>query len=276
MKRTAIHAAGFMFMVCHAAGLMLMACLVLSSCTALRHHSKTGLDDSALRLGTVQLSSDLIVRQLAEGIWLHTSTKNIEQYGGPVPSNGLLVVTSDGAVLIDTAWTDEQTTRLLDWAEGSLGAKVRLLIVTHAHEDRLGGIRAAHARGVVSHGSDLTGTLAQKGGWPPLMELFSGQRSLQVGNRQMELFFPGHGHSPDNIVVWLSRERILVGGCLVKDLHANNLGNLADADINSWKNAIIKVMTKYPGVDLIIPGHGEPGGENLLKHTLMLLNRVHP
>ena len=36
----------------------------------------------------------------------------------------------------------------------------------------------------------------------------------------MEVFYPGPGHAPDNVVVWVGRERLLFGGCLLKDEEA--------------------------------------------------------
>ena len=93
----------------------------------------------------VSLRYDLAAYKLSEGVWLHRSLKMLDG-DGLVSSNGLLVVTSDGSVLIDTPWTEAQTSRLLDWAENSQEAAVSRLVISHDYKDQLGGIRIAKAR----------------------------------------------------------------------------------------------------------------------------------
>src|SRR5689334_9710384 len=63
---------------------------------------------------TLELAADLRVQQLGSGVWLHVSVKELPGFGR-VPSNGLVVVGREGALLVDTPWTPEQTQRLLAW-----------------------------------------------------------------------------------------------------------------------------------------------------------------
>ncbi|MDP4204044.1 MAG: CfiA family subclass B1 metallo-beta-lactamase, partial [Bacteroidota bacterium] len=71
-----------------------------------------------------------------------------------------------------------------------------------------------------------------------------------------------------NIVVWIPSEKILFAGCMVKEMKANTKGNLSDADVKAWPSTIKKVMAKFPSARIVIPGHGEAGGFELLQHTL--------
>ena len=84
------------------------------------------------------------------------------------------------------------------------------------------------------------------------------------------VFYPGAGHTEDNIVVWLASEKILFGGCFIKSLQHNNLGYTGDADINEWSNSLQQVINRYPDIKLVVPGHGKNGDVSLLTHTKAL------
>ena len=108
-------------------------------------------------------------------------------------------------------------------------------------------------------------------GEPPLDHLLDTATNLDAIGISGETFLPGHGHSADNLVVWLAGPRVLFGGCFVKSAQSGGLGNTADADLHSWATAVGTVQARYPDADLVIPGHGEPGGPELLAHTAHLL-----
>lgn len=220
------------------------------------------------------LSGDLSVRPLGPGLWLHRSMTRLG--GVPVFANGLVVGSATGAMLIDTPWNDEQTTLLLDWIEDRLGVPVLQVAVTHYHADRMGGIAAVHARGIPTYGSQLTAEMARKNGIPPPGRTFEYQMSLKVGEETVELFYPGPGHTQDNIVVWLQQSRVLFGGCLVRDEASAGLGNTEDANLAEWPRSLARVAERYPDPALVIPGHGAPGDRGLIAGTLHLLGRGDP
>ena len=80
----------------------------------------------------------------------------------------------------------------------------------------------------------------------------------------------GAAHSMDNIVVWIPSEQILFTACMVKNMRSKNLGNTADGDLISYPMTLTKVMKKFPSAKIVIPGHGEYGGLELIEHTLEL------
>ena len=94
---------------------------------------------------------------------------------------------------------------------------------------------------------------------------------MKFGNTKVETFYPGKGHTEDNIVVWLPQYQILAGGCLVKSAEAKDLGNVADAYVNEWSTSIENVLKRYGNINAVVPGHGEVGDKGLLLHTLDLL-----
>ena len=96
--------------------------------------------------------------------------------------------------------------------------------------------------------------------------------SLSCGDNRVELSFLGGGHTIDNIVAWIPAMKILFGGCLVKSLNARNLGNTKEADLMSYPATLKKVREKYSEAKIVIPGHGQPGGIELIDHTIKLCN----
>lgn len=217
----------------------------------------------------IPLGDDLEVEKLAPDVWRHIF--QIPLSTGPFPANGLVITTVDGALLIDTPWTEAQTARLLDWVEQDLGLPVVGVVATHFHQDRLGGLAVVHRRGITSYGNVKTAKLVDRGAFEAPQRLFRNHKTLRFGGRKIELFFPGAGHSPDNIVVWLPQEKILYGGCLLKSASSQGLGFLGNADLAHWPIAVRKVDRRYPQAILVVPGHQEPDGRKAIENTLRLL-----
>lgn len=217
-----------------------------------------------------QLSPDLSVRELAPGVWLHTSWADVPGFGR-VPANGLVVVSEGEAAMLDTPWDDALTARLMDWMSSSLHVHTTTVIPTHAHNDNLGGLAEAHRRGARSIAMEATREAARATGKPVPLQGFVGLTTVSIGGRTVELRFPGGGHTRDNIVAWLPDAGVLFGGCLVRGSETANLGYTKEADLDAWPTTIRTVMDLYPGARIVVPGHGAPGGQELLTHTLDLL-----
>lgn len=219
----------------------------------------------------VRLGDDLEVRRLRPTVWLHVSRD-----GQGIPANGLIVRTPRGLLLVDTGWTEGQAERLVAWGERALGAFFVEAIVTHSHGDRTGGVPALTRRGIPVYALDLTidrlrGSLERRP-----RTLLTAAAPVHSDPLGFEAFFPGPGHAPDTIVLWLPAERIVFGGCLVKSEAATDMGNVADADLASWSRAIQAVRDRYPTAAMVVPGHGAVGGPAALTHTLDLLARRPP
>ncbi|NEM96344.1 subclass B1 metallo-beta-lactamase [Pontibacter burrus] len=213
----------------------------------------------------------LQVTKIAPDIYVHTSYKML----GSVrfPSHGLLVSTTDGAVIIDSGWGNEPTEQLLHWIKTNLKQPVKLSIVTHAHDDRIGGIEVLQQNNIIVFGSEQTAALAAAQGEVTLDTTLPLDQELTIGNQKLVVYYPGAGHTPDNLVVYLPKQKILFGGCLVKDAKATNLGNTADADLTNWPKAIKNVQQRFPKARTIVPSHGPWGSKAALTNTLQLLEK---
>jgi glyoxylase-like metal-dependent hydrolase (beta-lactamase superfamily II) len=216
-----------------------------------------------------QVSEQLTVTEIADGVWVHTSWHTFPS-GVRFPGNGLLVRDGAELVLVDTGWGIEATEELLDWIETTLALPVRQAIITHFHEDSLGGAAALAERGIPFAGHPLTRALAAGRGVPlpqPLPLLNAGD-AVVIG--ELEVYYPGPAHSLDNLFVWVPRAAVLFGTCAIRTPGIAGRGNVADADVEHWPEAVRRAMKRYPQVRIVVPGHGEPGDASLLAYTIEL------
>ena len=143
-------------------------------------------------------------------------------------------------LVVDTAWTDDQTAQILNWIKQEINLPVALAVVTHAHQDKMGGMDALHAAGIATYANALSNQLAPQEG------MVAAQHSLTFAANgwvepatapnfgPLKVFYPGPGHTSDNITVGIDGTDIAFGGCLIKDSKAKSLGNLGDADTEHY------------------------------------------
>ncbi len=207
---------------------------------------------------------------LGDGLWQHTSTRELPEFG-TVPSHGLVVAGSDGAVLVDTAWGAAATTRLLELVHDATGGPPVAAIVTDFHDDRAAGVGVLQAAGVPVFSSP--GVLARlpASARRQAHSITTPVFNDRFGDVDVEVFAPGPGHTSENLVVWLPDRRVLFGGCLVRPFESRSLGNVADADLDAWGPTIRAVRARYPSAERIVPSHGAPTGPEILPHTLALV-----
>ncbi|MEN6337293.1 MAG: subclass B1 metallo-beta-lactamase [Phycisphaerales bacterium] len=218
---------------------------------------------------SVQVSPDITVRPAAEGVWVYTAYFDLPSYGRTA-ANGLVVIDGQDAMLIDLPWTDEQTGVLFDWASKNFGATVKTVVPTHFHQDCMGGLAEAHRRGAASYAQDRTVEIAREKNLPVPQVPFRLQTMVRCGRTVALARYFGPGHTTDNIVVWFPVQKILFGGCLIKSMDAESLGNTADGDLQAYPQTLGKVKAAYPNAKIVVPGHGDWGGPELIDHTIKL------
>jgi glyoxylase-like metal-dependent hydrolase (beta-lactamase superfamily II) len=209
----------------------------------------------------------LKITKLTENVYQHTSYKRVEPWG-LVGASGLVLINGNNAHIIDTPWTNEQTNQLIEWIK-SKELTLTSSIFTHFHEDSSGGISYLNSLKIDTYATTKTNELLSLSKRERANHSIS-SNTFELMSGVVEAFYPGAGHTEDNIVIWLAKEKILFGGCFVKSLASKNLGNTEDALIDDWPTSIQNVMNKYPEIKLVVPGHGTIGNRDLLEHTLQL------
>lgn len=242
----------------------------------------------------IELSQDLYITHIEEDIFVVT-------HSFPWPGNSLLIrVSPSDVVFVDTPYENTATKLVIEWVREHFGQVNIVEINTGFHADNLGGNAYLLSQHIPVYGSDVTVQLVKKRGeqsraqileWlkaPKHQRFYEAHKQLEfqvpdhvfnihdglqlpLGNEQIDVFFPGPSHSPDNVVVYFPTRRVLFGGCMIKSLESKDLGFTGDADVAEWPKSVRKVLEKYQDSKIVIPGHGKYGNIRLLHHTLQLL-----
>jgi len=221
---------------------------------------------------TINISADLKLIQLTEHAWLHVSSVNMPGYGR-ISANGLIYVNGNEVFLFDTPWNDSMTRQLLGWLRDSMKLRVTGFIPNHWHNDCMGGLAYLQSQHIESYANWMTLVIAKSKNLPVPDHSFRDSLQLMLGDKLIICYYPGPAHSTDNIVVWIPSEKILFAGCMVKSIDSPDLGNTADGNLKTYPETIEKVLKKFPEANIVIPGHGKPGGNELIRHTLALAKK---
>ena len=214
----------------------------------------------------------LKISHLTGEFYIYTTYSTYE--GNPVPANGMYFVTDDGIVLFDTPWDTTQFQPLLDSILLRYNKNVLLCIATHWHSDRTEGLEYYKQRGIKTYTTVLTDELSKKNNKKRAEFLIADDTIFNVGQISFEIYYPGQGHTTDNIIVWFNKEKILYGGCLIKGADAENLGYLGDANVVEYETTLKNVQKKCPAPKYIIISHSDWENINSLNHSIKLAKKL--
>jgi metallo-beta-lactamase class B len=220
----------------------------------------------------LKISEDLEVVMISDNAYIHISYLATPD-GSRFPCNGLVYINDNEAYIIDTPVNDQITLDLINWIKNELEAEIAGVIVNHWHVDCMGGLNQVHQSGIKSYAHELTCEIAEAKNLPVPEFSFKDSLIIKTGQKEILCKYFGPAHTVDNIVVWIPEDEILFGGCMVRALSANTRGNISDADLDSWPETINKVIRRFGHARIVVPGHGESGGPELLIHTLDLVRQ---
>mgnify|MGYP001028369821 FL=1 len=60
----------------------------------------------------------------------------------------------------------------------------------------------------------------------------------------------------------------------IAEMAAQNAGNLSDAVPAAWPATLDSLLVRFPDARIVVPGHGAPGGPELIRHTKALLSEA--
>lgn len=187
--------------------------------------------------------------------------------GNEFSCNGLLYQSGDSVVIFDTPASTQATDALLNWIDKH-HLKIKGVVLNHFHEDCTAGLSQMIDRKVNLYAHRKTAAFLQSGN--PIL-VFDSIQTLTVNNDSVINMYPGWAHSADNIVSYIPEYEALFGGCMIKASGAGK-GNLKDANISTWPYSAERVKAAFPNLLLVVPGHGSPGGMELLDYTISLFS----
>ncbi len=197
--------------------------------------------------------------RVAEDIYVFTS----ERYAQVTAS---VLLTSEGAILIDTLVFPEETRAIKAFVEGRLNSPVRYLINTHYHADHTYGTWMFPAALVISHARcfDLLDTRGRAGLAQTKMNTSEfadveivlphyvferGVLEIRLGNKTVQMWHTP-GHSPDSIVCLSKEDRILFAADTLMPVPY-----FVDGDYETFITTLERLQNN--NFENIIQGHGE-------------------
>jgi metallo-beta-lactamase class B len=218
------------------------------------------------------IDSNLQITRLTGDFYVYT-TYNLYK-GDKIPSNGMYLVTSTGVVLFDTPWDTTQFQPLLDSIKLKHSKSVVLCIATHFHDDKTAGLEYYRQLGIKTYTTALTDELSKKNNKKRAEFLITKDTVFSIGKYSFQTYYPGPGHTEDNIIVWFKKEKILYGGCLIKSADDEDLGYLGDANKTEYASTVKNVQEKCQRPKYVIVGHGDWTNVKSLEHTLSMAEEL--
>ena len=194
-------------------------------------------------------------------------------------ANCVAVVADAGVVLVDASLSPAHARRVEAALRERTDRPVRLVILTHHHADHTWGAVHFVRQGalVVSHracrermATEHPGQLAARRAQPELAELleevvlvlptltFDEGIGVHLGV-EVEVWHPGHAHTPGDAFVYLPDWGVAVCGDLVFNGYHFNY---QDADLAGARRGLEALRSL--DAEVFVPGHGLPGGPGLL------------
>jgi metallo-beta-lactamase class B len=186
----------------------------------------------------------------------------------------MYLVTNNGVVMFDTPWDTTQFQPLLDSIKLRHNKNVTTCIATHWHSDRTDGLEYYKQKGIKTYTTKLTDELSIKNNKKRAEYLIEKDTIFNIGQYTFETYYPGQGHTEDNIVLWFGKEKILYGGCLIKGAEAENLGYLGNGNVYEYETTLKNVQKKYPDPKFIIVSHHDWNNINSLRHSIKMAKKL--
>ncbi len=212
-------------------------------------------------------------RQVSPSAWY---VEGLSALGSPANqnyiSNAAFVVTPAGVVVIDALGSPALAERLVAQIRKVTDQPITHLIVTHYHADHIYGLQTFKALGtrIIAHRAAreyLNSEAAQQRLEVSRVELapwvnedtrlveadewLGADRTLTVGGVSFEIKRVGPSHTPEDLVVYLPREKVLFAGDLV---FRSRIPYVGKADSRHWISAL-KTLLGFDAA-VIVPGHG--------------------
>ena len=249
-----------MMTVCHR---LLRGCLALPA--------------NVLLLGTAFAQQTLTPIRASEHVWYFQGDSGMASTANHAfNSNAAFIVTRDGVVVFDALGTPELGAAIKQAITSVTKQPIRIVIISHFHADHFYGLQALTGADVEIWGSakgrpSLAAPQAQErleqrrhDLWPYVDDKtrlvaptrwieFPGGKdfSFSRGGMRFRLIDVGGAHSPEDMMLWVENDRVLLAGDLYFSGRIPFVGN---ADTRSWLATIDLIAPLKPAV--VIPGHG--------------------
>lgn len=211
------------------------------------------------------------VVEFAPGIFAY-----VQPDGGVMINNAGFVASGPDLLLIDTCATEARTKALLAAAQAKTGLSPTLVVNTHHHGDHTFGNCVTNPAPIISHEyarQRILSTGLETMSLTPTVDFgdlvlaaptitVESRTRLYVGAIEVHLLHLGVAHTAGDLVVWLPESRVLYAGDI---LFNGGTPFLIDGSLSTYDRVLDEIRDLDPRV--IVPGHGDPAGTELIDDT---------
>ncbi|MGY1812346.1 MBL fold metallo-hydrolase [Blastococcus sp. SYSU D00820] len=223
---------------------------------------------------------DAVLQEVAEGVFAY-----LQPDGSWWINNTGFVVGSQGVVSIDGSSTRRRTEAYLERISSVTAAPVRTVVNTHHHGDHTHGNYLFTDATVVAHELCRTEMLATglppDGVWDPVdwgdLRVRPPELTYRTGitiwadDTELQVSHVGTpAHTTNDSVVWLPGPRVLFAGDL---LFNGGTPFVLMGSVAGTIEVLDSVVRAFPA-DVIVPGHGQPCGPELIDDVIDYLRLV--
>ena len=200
--------------------------------------------------------------------------------------NSAVYIGENFVTIVGATWTPGTAAKLMQEVAKITDKPVREVIDTNYNLDRAGGNPYFKQHGIRVVSLQLTAELIRRN-WaemvkdarrrqadypdsPPALPDVTYPGSFDLQGGRVKAIYLGPSHAPDDVFVYFPQEKILYGGCILKE----ELGNLQFADLQQYPRTLRKLQQLNLGYTTVIAGHDSPiHGPELVEHYLHLLDQ---
>jgi cyclase len=212
------------------------------------------------------------VVEFAPGVFAY-----VQPDGSVMLNNAGFISSGPDLLLIDTCATEARTKAFLAAAQAKTGLHPTLVVNTHHHGDHTFGNCLTSPAPIISHENarqHILSTGLETMNLTPTVEFgdlvlasptitIESRARLHFGEIEVHLLHLGVAHTAGDLVIWLPESRVLYAGDI---LFNGGTPFLIDGSLSTYDQVLEDMRSLNPR--LIIPGHGEPAGTELLDETL--------
>lgn len=190
-------------------------------------------------------------KELTSNVYVYEDTLG-PMHGVTITSVSLVVVTTDGVVVVDGQNEVSQVEAMVKNIKKITPQPIKYVVIASDHKDHVGGNSAFKAAypDVVFIASPVSQKLLEKRDHPP-MQTVSDKQTLRVGKTDIQIMNLGRAHTGGDLVAYLPESKVLFMGEIY-------LHHVFPALTSAYPTEWVEVIKKAQAMDVswYVPGHG--------------------
>lgn len=191
-----------------------------------------------------------------------------------IPANQVYIQTQSGGVLSGIPWDIQQAKRLQKDIRKAGGKHIKYLVVNELNDDRVAVIAYLQRKGAALITDSTTARRLAQDYQIQVEITIHSDTLVTIGKRQMILFPLGRGFTDGGLSVYLPDSQVLHAGYFIVSPTARYPAIHPKTSMGEWATNLEKLYFRFSDAKKVIPGQGQPGNANLIKHSIALVSKI--